>query len=264
MPFNSDDYKWNRGLMMLYAVPDGSPPTFIGYPGAPHPFDHRAMLSLLIYGTQCFMTLIKAIAPEHRTTGQYHSDLLRLADRLAGRLTQMRSEVLARTMAYAGEGLSTQAGLLGIGVQIQPITVGAVDLRADTDTYFESADAKQAAVTHGEPNRRGNVNRSWTPPPGVNFADYNELNNAYYLTAAAADAANAQATRDYAEVMVRSGYMNLAHLEALARHLATEPDVSETVTGSADLWRKPLPGQDVTIVDDKIPFSPPITATGRR
>jgi hypothetical protein len=262
-PFSMDDYKWNWARMAIYRMTSDKGPQFAAAPKEADPFDHRLMVPLLLYGVNCYLSLAKAVSPEYRTTGEFQTQFTQIADRLRDRLADMRNQVLGRSLYHAGDSVSTAPGKMPFTHTFVPIAVGALDLRMDTDVYLESPDALQSAASHGEPERRANLNRAWLPPPSVPFADLQNEN--YVMTAAAADAANHQAERDYSELLgTRSGFLPLAHLESTLRHLATEPDRSETVTGYAEIWRQPMTGTDVKVTDDKIPFSDPISADARR
>src|ERR1700687_1925245 len=231
-------------------------------PGGSEPFDHRPMVQLAVYGIQTYLTMIKAVSPEYRTTAQYHGSLRYMADHLSQLLDKMRSQTLARTIYKTGvpEFKPTPR-------QFYILSVGAMDLRTDTDDYLNSVQLETSAGFPRQWNRYGNLNTTWAPPPSVDIRGPEQrvgLEVWATVSPAAVELANQQSERDYALLLTRSGYFTLAHLEALLRHLSTEPDTSETVTAKAEIWRKPMAATAVTVKNSTIPLSPPIEAAASR
>jgi hypothetical protein len=261
LPFSPIDYHDNWGYLqdILHTVPNSGTATPAHIPGAALPFDHRPMVQMLAYGIQVYLTLIKTVIPEHRTTGQYHEALRSAADKLSDKLDKMRAETLARTIYNPGVPFFKTGPR-----QWFVLPVGAMDLRADTDDYMRN---NPKPADHPLWNRAGNLYRWWTLEPGnQNRGSHVEVDGDDWWTInpAAVEAANRQSERDYAAVLARSGYFTLAHLEALMRHLSTEPDRSETVTATAQTLRTPLAASTVPVKNDRIPFSPAIEASASR
>ena len=263
MPLDPIAYHDNWGVLThtssFFTLPKSGAPIPANLPADAVPFDHRPMVQLLVYGLQSYLTVIKAISPEYRTTGAYSAALLKLADKLSPRLDDMRSQTLALTIykpgiPYFAPG-PRQWFVLG---------VGAMDLRADTDDFMRQA---SRPADHPVWDRSANLYRAWTSAPAIDTRGYPVRLGAidfWTINPVAVDLANQQSERDYAAVLMRSGYFTLAHLEALLRHLSTEPDRSETVTGSVGTWRKPRAAFPATVKADPIPFSPAIAATASR
>lgn len=256
LPLNTQDYfdNWYYMQSYLYTIPTSGPPRPAHFPAEAVPFDHRPMVQLLVYGLQVYVTLIKAVVPEHRTTGQYHTALRAAADKLSAQIEKMREQTLARTIHKAGVPSFKQTHR-----QFFLLTVGAMDLRNDTDDYFR--------MSHdpSDYNHTGNLRVQNAPGiPNKGTAVQVDGDVWWTINPAAVELANKQSEREYAALLTRSGYFTLAHLEALMRHLSTEPDRSETVTATAETLRKSLPASNVPVKNDKIPFSPPIEATASR
>jgi hypothetical protein len=264
VPFDPVAYSnfWPYLTNELFTVPTPGTLTPAVIPGASEPFDHRPMVQLVVYGIQTYLAMIKAISPEYRTTGEFHTRLLQKADSLSGLLDKMRSETLARTVLKTGVPIFRPGPR-----QFYILCVGAMDLRTDTDDYLNAVRAQTSAGFPLQWNRYGNLNTTWSPPPTVNIRGPEMqvgLESWATIGPAAVELANQQSERDYALLLTRSGYFNLAHLEALLRHLSTEPDTSETVTAKAEVWRKPMAATAVTVKDSSIPLSPPIEAAASR
>lgn len=262
LPFDPDAYYDNYGSLVrrhsLFTLPKSGTTIPADFPASHVPYDHRPMVQLLIFGIQTYLTVIKALSPEYRTTAPYAFALEKLADKLSSQLDKMRNETLALTIYEAGVPYfmagPNQWFILG---------VGAMDLRADSDFSM----AFQAGDPHPEWDRAANLYRLWTSAPTVDIRGEEIMVGPvpfWTISPAAVQLANQQSERDYAALLSRSGYFTLAHLEALMRHLATEPNRSETVTGNAETWRKPLDAFPVTVRSEEIPFSPPIEATASR
>jgi hypothetical protein len=261
LPFDDVLYRDNWGYLqnVLHTTPSTGAAAPAAFPGAFVPFDHRPMVQMFVYGIPIYVTLMKAVIPEHRTTGQYHTALRAAADKLSTQMERMRAETIARTIYKAGSPHFKERPR-----QFYVLAVGAMDLRADTDDYFR---VTGNPADHPEWHRAGNLYRSWTLAPAIpNRGSAVEVDGDDWWTInpAAVELANKQSERDYAAVLSRSGYFTLAHLEALMRHLSTEPNRSETVTAAAETWRKPLAASPARVKNDSIPFSPPIEAKASR
>lgn len=265
VPFHPVEYSnnWPYLTHCLFKVPSPGTllPAAIPADGS-EPFDHRPMVQLVVYGIQTYLTLIRAVAPEYRTTSQNKGTLRDLATGLSKLMDRMRSETLARTVFKTGVPEFKPGPR-----QFYILSVGAMDLRTDTDDYLNLVQAETSAGFPYQWNRYGNLNTTWSPPPSVDIRGPEMpvgLEVWATISPAAVELANQQSERDYALLLTRSGYFTLAHLEALLRHLSTEPDTSETVTAKAEVWRKPMAATAVTVSNSTIPLSPPIEAAASR
>ena len=166
VPFDPVAYgnNWPYLNDRLFTVP--TPGTLLPavIPGASEPFDHRPMVQLVVYGVQTYLTMIKAISPEHRTTGQFHTSLRDKADSLSQLLDKMRSQTLARTVYKTGVPEFRPGPR-----QFYILSVGAMDLRTDTDDYLNLVRAQTSAGFPFQWNRYGNLNTTWAPPASVDI-----------------------------------------------------------------------------------------------
>ena len=246
-PFNPGDFfnSWGVDNRDLHTFPKSGPPEVARMPGHGLAFDHVLMVPIVIYGIQTYLTLVKALVPEYRTSDKSVRESLRLmADKLAPKLDEMRNKTLALTILKAGEPYFHVTPR-----QFYGLWIGAKDLRADTD-FGEDPNMHFLQLPSGMDTRGTKVE--------VDGEDW------WTVNPAAVELANRQAERDYAALLVRSGFLSLAHLECLMRHLSSEPDRSETVTGKAETFRKPLEAATVRVRTTDIPFSTPIEADASR
>ena len=264
VPFDPVAYSnnWPYLTGRLFTVPAPGTLAPAVRPEESEQFDHRPMIQLAVFGIQTFLAMIKGVSPEHRTTAQFHTQLLQKADKISLLLGKMRALTLARTVYKVGVPEFRPGPR-----QFYILAVGAMDLRTDTDDYMNSVSAETSAGFPFQWNRYGNLNTTWAPPATIDIRGPQMpvgLEAWATISPAAVDLANQQSERDYALLMTRSGYFTLAHLEALLRHLSTEPDSSETVTAKAEVWRMPMAATAVTVTDASIPLSPPIEAAASR
>jgi hypothetical protein len=264
VPFDPVAYSnfWPYLTDRLFMVPNSGTLIPAVVPGGTELFDHRPMVQLVVYGVQTYLTMIKAISPEFRTTAQYQRSLRDKADTLSQLLDKMRSQTLARTIYKTGVPEFRPGPR-----QFYILSVGGMDLRTDTDDYLNMVQVQTSAGFPFQWNRYGNLNTTWSPPPKVDIRGPEMvvgLESWPTISPSAVDLANQQSERDYALLLTRSGYFTLAHLEALLRHLSTEPDTSETVTAKAEVWRRPMAATTVTISNSTIPLSPPIESAASR
>lgn len=287
---------WLGGL--LHVMPAGSPqPPPVPVPAVPayqNRFEHGMMVPVVLHAVQSYLLLIKTIAPEYRSTGARAGELRKFATQLEKLSTNMRAQTLARTI------YPVRSGWLGrrvdpwpdevIDLKVFPAVLaqnyagfptGAVDLSTHSDAYF--AQQRQAAIAAGAdalygPVSIGTLHFRWMPPaelervlppPPASLPETTpplSLGTEYHITnlEECAAAANAQSEVDYAKLLVSSGYLNLVQLTTLVRHLATEPDHSETVQGDVILLRDPQPATDVTVTSDDIVFTGVIESAARR
>ncbi|MDM0015297.1 hypothetical protein QTH87_22835 [Variovorax sp. J22P168] len=191
-------------------------------------FDHRAMVPFVINATTGYLTCLRTLVPEYRSTSAHAPTLRRFADGVEALAAQMRESVLLRTQHTAAD--------FGLYLANPDATfvVGALDPLTHNDDFIRK---ERAAPAQERPTRAGCMDYGWSPPAvletipleqgGLHYNRYRILNPQQ-----CADAANEQAAKDYADLLVLSGYVQLMHLSTLCRHQATEPDRSETVAAS--------------------------------
>src|SRR5215467_2053418 len=227
-------------------------------------FDHRPALSHAAYAVLTYLTMLKMFEPEYRSTGLRRQVLIDLADDLALRLKDMR-KVLTRTVIPAwafswslADGDYIASGAFGAHWR-RPLgywRAGAVDLRAGSSAFFQLARAALPPPLVSDPlvTKIAGVDFDWIPP-NANLAHFAypyqggewtewRIQNAQ----AVADGANRQSMEDYAELLVSSGFLTLAHIEAMLRHLATDPDSTETVSGIVRRRRRQVASESMTVV----------------
>ena len=291
--FDSGEHKWVWPWMAhrLFTFPTGGPPQRALFPAqGANVFDHRLMVPLAIFAVTAYLTVLRASAPEFRSTRENREDLWDFATFLEILAENMRREGLARTVYTAAD---FQAGPGGIPWGLAPeevvdlsffgqapvlaegntrFAVGALDLRAHNDAYFTPG-FTASSIQHLGPQfaKQGLLNVRWIPPakleayeepvPTLGWEQPNQrprTQRRYRITnpQECADAANAQAEQDHANLLYSSGYLNLVHLVATLRNEATDPDRSQTVRSEAWLRRKP--GASVSVDVN----SQPILLTG--
>lgn len=292
--FDTAEHKWVWPWMAhrLFTFPTAGPPQRALFPtqGA-NVFDHRLMVPLAIFAVTAYLTVLRAAAPEFRSTRENREDLWDFANYLQTLAENMRREGLARTVYtaadfQAGPGAGIPWGLapeevidfsfLGLPPVLAEgntrFAVGALDLRAHNDTFFTPG-FTASSIQHAGPQyaKQGLLNVRWTPPakleryeehvPTLGWEPANQpppTQRRYRITnpEECAAAANAQAEQDHADLLYSSGYLNLVHLVATLRNEATDPDRSQTVR--SDVWLRRKPGDSVAVVVE----SEPILMTG--
>ncbi len=294
LSYNPDSFKlvwpWVSGV--LYLMPAGSPtPPPLSAPALPayeNRFEHGMMVPTVIHAVQSYLLLIKTIVPEYRSTGAYDAELRKFTIFLEGLTDAMRAETLARTIYPVGPvpaftdrfqvvlrpwEVVDFGSFATVSPNCSRFPVGALDLCIHTDAFFEqqrqAASAAGFALPWVGPAIKGNMNTRWVPPAklepfattvlGVPETQYRITN-----PEECAAAANAQSEVDYAHLLLSSGYLNLAQLTTLMRHLATEPDRSETVKGEVISLRDPQPATDVIVKSEDIVFTGVVQSSARR
>jgi hypothetical protein len=259
-------------------------------PGA-NVFNHALMVPLSAFAVTSYLTVLRGLAPEFRSTREHREDLWDFAAALEVLAENMRAEGLARTLYTTANFQHGAAGGIpwGIGPEevidlsalgIPPFlkagstrfSVGAVDLRIYNNAYFTPGFSAGFIQHPGDQYaKQGLLNVRWIPP--AKLESYQEpiaslgweppnqqpaTHTRYRITnpEECATAANAQAELDYADLLYSSGYLNLVHLVAVLRNEATDPSTSQTVR--ADAWLRRKPGTAVPVTVD----SEPILMTG--
>jgi hypothetical protein len=244
-------------------------------------FDYRAALPHALHGVMAYLTTLKLGEPEFRSTGTGRDSLLTHADAIALILEDMRGAIV-RTH-HEWYDFRWVAGVqpwvaLGLGLPEPNLKrptyqwrVGAIDLCAHTDSYFEQQAVNLYGGAQRPPHYRlGVLDFDWSPPalelawvPDVALGQGQGHWTVVDRQQAALDA-NRQAERDHLLLLQLSGYFQLAQLEAALRHLATDPDGSETVVGSTRMNRRRTERRDVEVIGDSGIVCPPekVRATG--
>lgn len=262
-------------------------------------FDHRLMVPLAIFGVTGFLTALRSLTPEFRSTREKREDLMSFANALEVLAENMRKEGLARTVYTAADFEDGAAGGIPWGLSPEEVIdfsllgqpprlaqgnirwpVGALDLRAHDNAYFTPG-FNASSIQHPGPQnaRQGLLNLRWIPPARLEGYDvpvqqlgWEPANQdpptqrRYRITNPdeCARAANAQAEKDYVDLLYSSGYFNLIHLITTLRNEATDPDLSQTVRTEAWLRRKSGPTTSVTVESKSILFTGVISSPAER
>ncbi|MBD0371790.1 MAG: hypothetical protein ICV60_13195 [Pyrinomonadaceae bacterium] len=224
-------------------------------------FDHRAALPHAIYGLMSLIAMLQITEPEFRTTGFMREPLKKIAEQVEELMRRMRASFLrtkhnAEQFRFVDQNnvmLVPQLGKpvtspdqppLGIPILMpvlkQPLfywQVGAIDLCAHTDSYFNNLGTRPP-TSPDRPYKLGTLDFDWIPssyqlrwvePPFHEWpwAGHWEIANAEECAAEA----DRQSEADYVLLLQQSGYFQLAQLHATLKHLATDPEQSETVSG---------------------------------
>ncbi len=218
-------------------------------------FDHRLMVPMAAWAATSYLTCIRGIIPEYRSTGDFRDSLRDYADDLDDLAQRMRRECLGITHYTADDfrrAAITPAEIDWVPAADSDVVpfphevpvlkktcsqfpVGAQDLRYHDNVFYgDFVNELFQAEFVGRPaaTKKGGMDLRWIPPNADliagafgNFAIGNPEE--------CAAAANAQAERDYAELLSSSGYTQLVHLAAVLRNEMSEPTSSETVDVTA-------------------------------
>jgi hypothetical protein len=273
---------------LIHTLPGGpgAAPQITKPPGQPvaH-FDHRLMVPLASYAAEGYLTGIRGIEPEYRSTGLFRENLRNFARNLSELAQAMRQHSLARTIYKASDfswtlapyeveityttpegGIFPEAGAPVVSPKCSRFPVGALDLRYHDNNFFDQflTDLWKAEF-YGWPfsPKRAGLNLRWTPPAKLvrdGLGNY-QITNPDECAAAA----NLQSEQDYAELLSLSGYTQLLQLAALLRHESTAPDRSQTVYARKPaLYRDPQPSSNVTVQSESILFTGVISSPATR
>ena len=269
----------------------GAPMRALMPPPGANVFDHALMVPLSTFAVTAYLTVLRGMAPEFRSTREHREDLWEFAAALEVLAENMRAEGLARTLYTTADFQHGAAGGIpwGIGPEevidlsalgIPPFlkagstrfSVGAMDLRVYNDAYFTPGFSAGSIQLPGDQYaKQGLLNVRWIPP--AKLESYQEQVSSlgwepanqpaptrirYRITnpEECAAAANAEAELNYGDLLYTSGYLNLIHLVAVLRNEATDPSTSQTVRAEPWLQRKPGTAVPVTVE------SAPILMTG--
>jgi hypothetical protein len=292
--FTPNEYTqvWTFLQNRLHTFPEtGAPvPALMPAPGA-GVFDHALMVPLSAFGVTSYLTILRALDPEFRSTREHREELWDFARDLEVLAKNMRAEGLARTLYTPADFQHGAAGgipwgigpeevvdlaIAGVAPFLKPgstrFSVGAMDLRVHNSAYFTPGFSAGSIQLPGDQYaKQGLLNVRWIPPAklesyqepiaSVGWEPPNQpapTHTRYRITnpEECAIAANAQAELDFADLLYSSGYLNLIHLVAVLRNEATDPSTSQTVRADAILQRKPGVAVPVTVK------SAPILLTG--
>lgn len=119
-----NDYSWTW-LMNVHSHPERSAgPVFAYIPSQGNRrFDHRLAMPFGIYATQSYLTVIKGIASEYRTTGQFRDNLRSLAMQTSKMAEVMREQGLGRTLHVPRDFMFRKLGGPSIGPRFDVATV---------------------------------------------------------------------------------------------------------------------------------------------
>lgn len=237
-------------------------------------FDHRVMVHLVPGLIHCYLSAIKLLLPEYRSTGRFRPHLLALAQGIEVLMKKTLQENLARTR-FTSADLLNPAWLPGTGFgpgpQPQPrFDVGAYDLAA--------AKTLPPGITQWPPTgwwddsdkviNVGAMTFNWPPPTKYQWGGARDGQGWYRWdllnTAECVNALNAESEVRYGTLLYSSGYMQLAQTAALLRHLCVAPDKSETVMGGFRTARTPGTPGPIQVTSKKVfPFEPISTQAQR-
>jgi hypothetical protein len=274
---------WGPLAFWLYTLPQdiiAPRPAPLPAQGTPH-FDHRLMVPLASMAAETYLACLRGISPEYRSTGDFRDQLRGLAQKLDGIAQAMRENCLARTIYKPSDfawpvlvapydvvwtGIFPGAGEPVISPKCSRWPVGALDLLYHDDAFFrEFLDSLWKGEFFGWPHetKHAGINLRWIPPAKLEQAEFGNWRITNPEECAAA--ANAQAGKDYADLLSVSGYTDLLQLAALFHHESTEPDRSQTVQPQKPfLYRDPQPSSPTTVSSDDIFLTGVITSNATR
>lgn len=286
--FSELEHKWVWPWIThrLFTFPRTGAPQRAVFPGPGSiVFDHALMVPLCSFAVTSFLTVLRALAPEFRSTKENREDLWEFAAALETLVENMRREGLARTVYTAADfggggggglpwGLSPEEVIDFFPFSHQPLlapgstrwAVGALDLRVHNDAYFTPGfTAGPIQLLGDQYAKQGLLNVRWIPPAVLERYDEDGRRRYRIINPEeCAQAANAQAEADYADLLYSSGYLNLIHLIAVLRNEATDPDRSQTVRTDAWLRRKPGTAAAVNVESEPILLTGVISAPAQR
>lgn len=237
-------------------------------------FDHRLMVPVVTLTIERYLTCIRSLSPEYRSTGDYRQQIGSFAVSIENLAKNMRDSSLARTI-YRPEDFTAvrnddvEHTLFGLGTPVISRTcmqwaVGAIDVLNHDDAFFQPYFAdlyRQLSEGQTPVTKFGCIDFAWIPPAILAVQPHPQGVQGpplYIITnpQECADAANAQAEKDHAYLLMLSGYAELLRLAALCRREATQPLSSETVKMSEPLLLlQPLSNEDVTVASGPIQFT---------
>jgi hypothetical protein len=281
--FSPNEYNkvWPFLQDWLYTFPRTGAPAraLMPAPGANF-FDHSLMVPLSTFAVSSYLTVLRGLTPEFRSTREHREDLWDFAATLEVLAENMRAEGLSRTVYTTADFQNGAGGGIPWGLDPEEVidlsvigippflkadstrfSVGAMDLRVYNDACFTPGFSAGRIQQSGDQYaKQGLLNVRWIPP--AKLESYQEQiamfgaepRTRYRITnpEECAAAANVQAELDYANLLYSSGYLNIVHLVAVLRNEATDPSTSQTVRTDAWLQRKPAAAVPVSVKSEPI------------
>jgi hypothetical protein len=276
---NGPEFKWVWAPNLFFDPGPGDPGQNMRAfrpPAEQERFDHRVMAPGVCAVLQAYLTYLKRIVPEYRSSGEFSEfigDMTLLAEDLA---EMMVNQTVARThwfpqeFAYVYPVKSPVSPLSAVLVpNLSGYHVGALDLRSTrpmpTDPPVPPYGFGWIYDMTGAQVRWGAMQFNWHPPVQLELEDFGTDKRFRVLNPdECAKAANARSEELFAAVLYSSGYFNLVHVTGLLRHVYTAPSESETVSGIVTPHRSPLPRSQVTVTGAPVFPYPPATSQAER
>jgi len=202
-------------------------------------FDHRVMAHIVPGLVQSYLTTIKLLLPEYRSTSRFRSHLLSLAVSVETLMEKMRKENLGRTTFSAGEfpnPLWLPPGPLGFPIPPHfRFDVGGYDLAAAKTLPPGQTVWPQAGWQDTSDQLVDFVAMTYNWPAPTDYqTDGTRDAQGWYRwdllnATACVDALNSESAVRFGSLLYSSGYLQLAQTAALLRHLSVAPEASETV-----------------------------------
>jgi hypothetical protein len=273
---NGEEFKWVWAPNLFFDPGPGDPGQNMRAfrPAAEQErFDHRVMAPSVCAVLQAYLTYLKRMVPEYRSSGEFSEfigDLTLLAEDLAELMTH---ETLARTHWFPQDfSYLYPAGPPSFpGGNIVPgyngYHVGGLDLRSTRPMATDPPVLPYAFGwiydRTGAQVRWGAMQFNWHPPAQLELDDTPGYGPRFRILNPdeCAKAANVRSEELFAAVLYSSGYFNLVHVIGLLRHLYAAPSTSETVSGIVTPHRSPLPRSQVTVTG--VPVFPYAAATSQ-
>lgn len=239
-------------------------------------FDHRVMAPSVCATTQVYLTFIKKLAPEFRSSGEFSESIWRTTLRLEDLIVLMLNKTVARTHWFPQEfvylyPVHPQNPPGGVFVpNYNGYHVGALDLRSTrgrpTTPPIVPYGFGWIFDMTGAQVQWGSVQFNWHPPAKVVLEDHGNQGSRFRVLNPdeCAKAANTRSEELFAAALYAAGYFHLVQLSGLLRQLYTAPSTSETVTGVVTPYRSPLPSDQVTVTGVPVPPYPPATSPATR
>jgi hypothetical protein len=269
---NGDQFKWVWASNLFFDPGPGDPGQSMRAfrpPAEQERFDHRVMAPSVCTVLQTYLTFLKRLVPEYRSSrefAEFIGDMALLAEDLA---EQMVNQTVARTHWVPQDfwylyPVHPQNPPGGVFVpNYNGYHVGGLDLRSTRPVPTQPPVVPYGfGWIHdmtGAQVKWGAMQFNWHPPAQLELENYGNNGTRFRILNPdeCAKAANARSKELFATVLYSSGYFNLVHVTGLMRHLYTAPSTSETVSGVVTPHRSPLSRSQVTVTGIPVlPYSP--------
>jgi hypothetical protein len=280
---NGEDFKWVWPPNLFFDPGPGEPGQNMRAlrPAAGQErFDHRVMAPSVCTVLQAYLTYLKRMVPEYRSSGEvseFIGDMTILAEDLAKlmvRETVARTHWFPQEFAYLYPVVQPNPAGGVFAAEVAPnyggYHVGALDLRSTqprpTDPPVLPYAFGWIFDKTGAHVRWGGMEFNWHPPAKVELEDHGAQGTRFRVLNPdeCAAAANARSEELFASVLYSSGYFNLVQMIGLLRHVYAAPSTSETVSGLVTPHRSPLPRSQVTVTGVPVYPFPPVTSQAER